>query len=123
MSEPLPDLLARIAAAAGEEAASLVAKEWGGRVLYVPKEFRADHRMAELVGEAKAKAIFAAIGYGNVLVPMGDAAGPAKRRRVVAELLDKKHSRAEAAKAAGVHERTVYRVAARKKDRRQGDLF
>ncbi|MBX3447531.1 MAG: helix-turn-helix domain-containing protein [Parvibaculaceae bacterium] len=123
MKDRVPDLLSRITEVAGADAARLVAETWGGRVLYVPKEFRPTHEMVYLLGEEKARAIFAAIGHGNVEVPMGDAAGPAKRRRIVSERLDQGDSRAEAARAAGVHQRTVYRVAARKKDDRQGDLF
>lgn len=123
MSEPLPDLLARIAAAAGEEAALLVAKEWGGRVLYLPKKFSSEHRLAEVVGERKARAIFEEVGHGPFMVPMGNVAGPAKRRRLVSELLDQGSTHSAAAGAAGVHTRTVERVARRKREEVQGKLL
>ncbi|MDO8837999.1 MAG: hypothetical protein Q7V31_03660 [Parvibaculum sp.] len=120
----LPGILATIAAVAGDGAARLVAKEWGGRRFYLPKEFRPTHRLVELMGETKARKVFEALGGGApVLVPMGDVAGPAARRRIVGELLDKGESQAKAAQAAGVHTRTVERVSRRKRNARQGELF
>jgi len=119
-----PELLARITEVAGQSAADLVAAEWGGRVLYFPATLKSGHRLAELVGFDKAKAICNAIGSGNVMVPMAETAGPAQRRRRVAELLDKHVSHSEAARGVGVHTRTVERVAAKlAKNSNQDDLF
>lgn len=120
---PLPDLLARIADAAGEEAALLVAQEWGGRLLYLPKVFRTDHRLVELIGEDRARKIFAELGNGMVTIPLGPYAGAAERRRIAAAALEAGKSHQQAAKDARVHLRTVERLAAKMRDDRQGDLF
>lgn len=123
MSEPLPDLLSRIAAAAGEDAARLVAKEWGGRLLYVPEKLTPDHRLVQVLGERRAQLVHEILPpREQVLVPMGDFAGPAARRRAASELLDRNKSWGEAAAATGVHIRTVGRVAKKRRDRRQGKL-
>lgn len=120
----LPDILARIADVAGEEAALLVAEEWGGRHLYVPKEFRPTHRLVELIGEERARKIWEALGHGMVLVPMGPFAGASERREIAARAMDEGKSRSEAARIAGIHVRTAHRIGAKKRDDdAQGDLF
>jgi hypothetical protein len=121
---PLPDLLARIAEIIGEDAAMLVAQEWGGRYLYIPREFRPTHRLVELIGADRARAMWSAIGHGTVLIPMGPCAGAAARRKIARSAMEDGKSRAQAAKIAGIHVRTAHRLGAKKKrDGRQGDLF
>lgn len=122
----MPDLLARIAEAAGDEAAMLVAKAYGGCQLYVPKALSPDHRLVSILGEDRAQKVWQVLPAGEaVLIPMGAAAGPAARRRAVSQMLDGEISQQEAARAVGVHVRTVARVAKKKRDRddAQGDLF
>lgn len=120
---PLPSLLAQLAELVGEDAALLVAEEWGGRYLYIPREFRPTHRLVELLGEERARKMWNAIGHGPVLVPMGPNAGAAERREIASRALDEGKSQPQAAKAAGIHLRSVERLAAKKRDGRQGDLF
>lgn len=123
-AKQLPDLLARIAEAAGEDAALLVAAEWGGRELYIPRSFPAAHRLVELLGKERARMVRDAIGHGTVVVPMGPFAGAEERRLAAARALADGKSQSEAAKQARVHVRTVERIAAKKRgDRRQGKLF
>lgn len=119
----LPALLASIADAVGEDAALLVAAEWGGRYLYIPKEFRPTHRLVELIGEDKARKMWDTIGHGHVLVPMGPYAGAAERREIAARAMDQGKSRPQAAKMAGIHVRTAHRIGAKKRADEQGDLF
>ncbi|WOF75330.1 hypothetical protein QMT40_003001 [Parvibaculaceae bacterium PLY_AMNH_Bact1] len=114
-----PGLLAAIAEITDQASADLIAAEWGGRALYLPAKVKRDHRLVELLGREKAMLICKEIGSGNVMVPMSDMAGPKKRRRMVAELLDKDASHSEAARAAGVHTRTVERVAAKQRRHRK----
>lgn len=123
--QQLPDILERIAQAAGEDAALLVAKEWGGRYLYIPRAFRPTHRLCQLIGEERARAMWDAIGHGMVMVPMGPYSGAAARREIAARALDAGKSQPQAAKVAGVHLRTVERIAAKKRDDddQQGKLF
>lgn len=120
---PLPSLLAQLAELVGEDAALLVSEEWGGRYLYIPKEFRPTHRLVELLGEERARKMWHAVGHGPVLVPMGPHAGAVERREIASRAIDDGKSREQAAKIAGVHVRTVHRIAKRRRDARQGDLF
>lgn len=127
MSEPLPDLLARIAAAAGEEAALLVAKAFGGRPFYLPnaEEITPSHRLAEVVGVERARAICNEIGRGEVTFPRGPFSSVAETRRRVSELLDQERSHGAIARELNLHIRTVEKISAklRHKNRRQGSLF
>lgn len=118
----LPAILAQIADAAGEEAALLVAREWGGRDLYIPRDFRETHRLVELLGEMRARKMWSAIGHGPVLIPMGPYAGALERRVRAAKALSEGKSKSEVARIAGIHVRTAHRIGAKMRDD-QGDLF
>lgn len=123
----LPDILARIAEAAGEEAALLVAKAFGGRPLYVPlaKEINAEHRLAELLGLDRARAVCAELGHGEIILPRGPFSSTAGTFREVCEMLEAKQSMTSIALAMNLHIRTVEKIAARRRklDTRQGSLF
>lgn len=114
----LPELLARIAEAAGEDAALLVAKALGGRPFYVPAphDLKGDHRLVELVGLERARAICTELGHGDVILPRGPFSTPAEMRRRVAELLRERKSHAAIALATNLHIRTVEKIAARLRD-------
>lgn len=118
----LPDLLARIAEAAGEDAALLVAKEFGGRPFYVPlpRDLKPDHRLAELVGLERARAICAELGHGDMILPRGPFSTVAETRRRVAELLAERKSHAAIALATNLHIRTVEKIASRLRRRDEG---
>lgn len=123
---PLPDLLTRIAEAAGESAALLVAKKFGGRPLYLPRaqDLKPDHRLAELVGIERAKAICAELGRGEVILPRGPFSSVGEVRRRVAEMLGQGKSHSAIALALNLHIRTVEKIAERmRKKTSQGSLF
>lgn len=127
MDEPLPDLLARVAEVAGEDAALLLAKAFGGRPLYLPlaEEIEPGHRLSELIGMERARAVCTAIGQGEVIFPRGPFSSRAELKRRVAEMLDAKKSHATIALALNLHIRSVEKIAARlrKADDRQGRLL
>lgn len=127
MSEPLPDLLSRIAAAAGEDAALLVAKAFGGRPFYLPgaDEVTPEHRLAEVVGVERARAICSEIGRGEVTFPRGPFSSVGEARRRVREMLEQRRSKASIALELNLHIRTIEKIAARlqEKNRKQGSLF
>lgn len=118
----LPELLGTIAEVAGEEAALLVAKEFGGVYLYLPKTLEPTHRLVEVVGEKRARLIHRRFGYGSIVIPLGPYADASRRRLIIERALAKGESHSVAARAAGVHVRTVERVAAELRQP-QSDLF
>lgn len=111
----LPDILDRIAQAAGEEAALLVARELGGRPFFLPlvENLTAEHRLVEVVGLKRAKAICETLGYGEITFPRGPYSSIGERARHVAELIAQRKSHAAIALATNLHIRTVERIAAR----------
>lgn len=123
----LPDLLARIADAAGEEAALRVAKALGGRPFYVPlaRELHEGHRLVDLVGLDRARAISTALGHGDVILPRGPFSSIAEAKARVAQMLAERKSHAAIAMAMNLHIRTVEKIAARLRgeDDRQGSLL
>ncbi|MCR9218947.1 MAG: helix-turn-helix domain-containing protein [Alphaproteobacteria bacterium] len=109
----LPGILAEIAAATDERTAVKVALRFGGQTVKLPATPRETTPLARAVGLEAARRIVSAIGHGVHTVPMGAFGGPSARRRTAAAVIARGGSAAEAAKAAGVHERTAWRVKAR----------
>ena len=120
--DALPGLLGEIEAVAGREAALQVAKAVGGTRASFPFEISKNHWLAQLVGLDAAEAIcrhFRTIGAGgerygarHVFVPRGPYRYHAQgRERIVQELILGASPRA-AARAAGMSERTAFRIKA-----------
>lgn len=61
----LPGVLAEIAHVAGVETAIAIAREFGGRRLYLPRTPASDHRLCKLIGEPPAKLICAHLTSGT----------------------------------------------------------
>lgn len=127
--QPLPALLDRIADAAGEDAALLMAREYGGRPFYVPlpAELEKGHRLVELLGLSRARAVCAALGAGEIILPRGPFSSIGERKRLVAVLLAEGRSHPSIALVTNLHIRTIEKIAARLRDhetgRSQGRLF
>lgn len=118
MAEPaqnLPEVLQRIADCAGLGVALTLAKARGGVRITIPKKV-AGSALAEIVGLDAAEKIVKELGHGQCLVPCGPVAGERGRREVARRVLESKGTAAEAAIAADVSERTVWRLKARLKD-------
>ena len=121
--EQLPNLLARIAEVAGEEAALLVAKEWGGQPLYVPQEVTPGHRLVQVLGRLRAEKVAAALGYGEIVVPLGPYADDHAKRMLIRRPLADGLPQHIVARKARVHLRTVEREAQRMRTEKQLPLF
>lgn len=128
----LPGILAEIADIAGLEAAYEVARSHGGTRVSIPPRATADHWLTKLLGFETADRICQGLstldpdgrlrGVQNEIIPRGPAAVlTAARRRAHAALQEGKSAR-EAARIAGLHERTIWRMKA-KEDDEQGSLF
>jgi hypothetical protein len=131
----LPELLAEIAEAAGLDAALKLAAAYGGVRRTFPARIRSDsHWLAACVGREAADKICAHFAQGSgsgvsagikVLVPLGPTGSIAGARRRLAQALAEGKSASEAARAAGMTERSAYRARsrARHQDDKQGRLF
>ncbi|MCF4125021.1 transposase [Methylobacterium sp. SyP6R] len=123
----LPPILRSIADAAGLAAALKLAQAKGGTRIYVPHRVTEGHWLAELVGLAAAQEIARLYAGENIDIPLGLTGSAQNARRAVREALDAGASVAQAARAAGVTERTVYNLRSREGCRApnpdQGSLF
>jgi DNA-binding NarL/FixJ family response regulator len=123
-SAPLPQILAEVAEIAGLDAALRLAQARGGRRLYVPQKPTPDF-VAE-IGEPAALALSKLYANETISVPLGPTGAVKQAKRAVHEALARGLSAGDAARVAGVTERTVYNHRARRRaeqDSRQGRLF
>lgn len=129
----LPDLLARIADIAGEEAALAIARARGGTLAYIPAadNMTEDHWLAVAVGIERARLIAKALVSGilgdRFAIPLGPEGGLKTyiraRRSAASEALASGASIDEAARLAGIDRSTVLRIKRQMRDERQGNLF
>lgn len=122
----LPPMLRQIADEAGLTAALKLAQAKGGTEIYVPRTVKAGHWLAELLGLEEARAICRLYAGENISVPLGLSGAMQNARRTARQALDEGASVAQAARAAGVTERTIYNLRREAEDRRaaaQGNLF
>ena len=110
---PLTGTLGEIAEHIGREAALALAQVYGGRTIYLPARVGPDHDIAKAIGFEAALSLVHAYGRGEMLVPMGPTGQLARSRlatvKAIADLSEQGKSVSAIARAAGVHERTVYR--------------
>lgn len=106
----LPDVLDQIAETLGEAFALEVAARLGGTEIWLKADPGAEDRVVQALGMDKARRLAAALGTGKLLVPMAAGADRARRHARIASLRAAGRPIHEVARAAGVHERTVYRV-------------
>lgn len=130
----LPGFLADVERVAGLAAALSLAREHGGtrKMIPTPDNLGGDHWLVRCVGQEAAEKIaghFAQqMASGNdsgekVLIPMGPTGTLAQARRRMAEALAEGATVAEAARRAGMHERTAYRRKKWRPDPRQQKLL
>lgn len=131
MTSSLPGLLGEIADIAGTDVAMEIARRYGGTRVSIPPHPGPDHWLVQLVGRDTADkicrglAIIDADGRPGAIrrevLPIGPNSVLKLARRRAAEALESGASGREAARQAGLHERTIWRMKAKDKD--QGDLF
>lgn len=128
----LPGILADIADIAGNDAAYDVARSHGGTRVSIPPRATEGHWLTELLGFETADKICQGLatldpdgklrGVQNEIIPRGPASILTAARRRAQQALDEGKSAREAARIAGLHERTIWRMKA-KEDDGQGSLF
>lgn len=129
--DDLPALLRDIARATDVKTALVIAENFGGRMLYLPRTVRDGSPLARLIGRKRAQQVADMVNAGigdGVLIPLGPYASRAQRWRKMRRMIDEKHSRAQIAAACGLHQRTVQRhrrgaQPAVRASLRQGDFF
>ncbi|MCV0428856.1 MAG: hypothetical protein K5905_25660 [Roseibium sp.] len=136
MTDELPGLLGEIAEVAGLPAALAIAEQVGGTRVTIPSHAMNDHWLVELVGREAADKIcdhFRTLspdqreaGARHVIIPRGPAGCLTKARTRLAKELEAGTSAREAARRAGLTERTAWRMRAKLRDEensKQGSLF
>lgn len=128
----LPGLLGDIADVVGPEVALEIARAVGGTRISIPPRAEPEHWLTELVGIAAADKICRGLatldpdnkrmrGVSDEILPLGSAKVLARAKRRAQDLLDDGKSVTQAARASGLHERTIWRMKAQ--DSSQLDLF
>jgi len=127
----LPGLLGNIADIVGPDVALEIARHRGGTRVSIPPRAEHGHWLVDLVGFATADRICRGLATLNAegkmrgvvgeVIPLGPASVLTRARRQARDAIDQGMSASEAARAAGLHERTIYRMKAKDKD--QGSLF
>lgn len=128
----LPGLLGEIADLVGPEIALEIAHHRGGTRIDLPLRAQPDHWLTKLVGFDAADKICRGLattdadgktkGAKREVLPLGPASARRAARRRARDALDRGASVREAAREAGLHERTLWRYKA-KDDDDQGSLF
>lgn len=123
----LPGLLDLIADEIAVGVAVSLAKEFGGREIYIPKSVKEGGELSKLLGHENAQKLAKLLGSGQLKVPAGNFGGEAGRRQQIAMRLDQGLTQDQVAKDLDVSLRTVERVARKmrggKKGASQLDLF
>ncbi|GJD97737.1 Mor transcription activator family protein [Methylobacterium iners] len=122
----LPPVLREIADVSNVAAALKLAQAKGGTRIYVPRKISEGHWLAELLGMEAANAVRKLYGGENIDVPLGLSGALQSARRTARQALDDGASVSQAARAAGLTERTIYNLMSRDERVRasgQRDLF
>lgn len=110
----LPEVLALVARRCSETAALRLAYHFGGMEIYIPDRRRLvpGHPLVETLGADLAGALHEIFGRGALAIPLGPVRQSSSGRCEVPAHLSAT-SAAEAARALGVHIRTIQRARAR----------
>lgn len=123
----LPGLLRDVADAFGEETALKLARELGGRYVYLPKVPERSHPVARAVGLRVLRFLVSRHDeLARIVVPKGPDRDRRLRVRLIAEWTARGRTADEIAARTGLHVRTVHYWRARLGDAGeacQGDLF
>ncbi len=127
----LPGLLAVIADIAGKDVALEIARSRGGTRVTIPARAEPGHWLTSLVGMDVADRICRGLatinadgrldGVRDEVIPLGPVSVMRLARQRAAKAIENGASAREAAREAGLHERTIWRMKA--KDKNQGELF
>lgn len=128
----LPGLLGQIADIVGPAVALEIAQTYGGTRVSIPPQAVEDHWLTHLVGMEDAQKICRGLatlspdgrfkGVHREIMPLGPASLVKNARRRAQQALREGKSVSDAARIAGLHERTIWRMKS-KRDDDQGELF
>jgi DNA-binding transcriptional ArsR family regulator len=123
----LPGLLRDVADAFGEETALRLARELGGRYVYLPKAADRSHPVARVVGVKVLRYLIERHDeLARIVIPKGPDRDRRLRARLIAEMTAAGRTADQIAAATGLHVRTVHYWRARLGEAgqgRQGELF
>ncbi|MCO5083378.1 MAG: hypothetical protein M9955_17190 [Rhizobiaceae bacterium] len=128
----LPGFLGEVAEIAGVDAAYAILDTCGGTRVDIPAKARPDHWLSRLVGFETADlickhfAVQQVKGVRHEMIPLAHRSHARQARKHIAQAIARGVDVRSAARQAGVHERTAWRVKQRMKgdpDGDQGELF
>lgn len=104
-----PELLQRVADACGGGVALSLAAAYGGREIYIPQADGIDeaHPLALTLGLAAARTVADILSPGKIVIPMGPTSSVRRRKAAMRAMRREGRTNAEAARALGIHIRTV----------------
>ncbi len=112
----LPPKLAEIAEVIGVDAALKLSAAHPGIRIHVPKQVPAQHDLCVVLGADAARMLCEVYGGADLVVPMASRAHREKLHQAILDALDAGSTAPDLARRFGVHQFTVYRLAA---DRRR----
>lgn len=115
---------AQIAEIIGDKLTHDLLARRGGMEITIPVRAKGS-MLAEIIGEAAARDLSIELGAGRIVLPCSHLRGAGARRAEAKRMLAQGASIAEAARACGLHTRTVagYRMASARGDDPQMTLF
>jgi hypothetical protein len=127
LADLLPPKLAEIAELIGVDAAFKLSAAWPGIRLFVPKQVSLEHPIAVAIGLQAARKLAEMYGGETVVIPMAARAAKARlHARILAEYRPTDGSPGASASALarkyGVHQLSIYRLAAKLDAEHKGDL-
>lgn len=104
-----PELLQRVAEVCGAGVALSLASAYGGTEIYIPQADGIDegHPLALTLGLAAARTVASVLSPGKIVIPMGPTSSVRRRKAAIRAMRREGRTNAEAARALGIHIRTV----------------
>ncbi|MFN3676800.1 MAG: helix-turn-helix domain-containing protein [Sphingomonas pseudosanguinis] len=119
--KPLPgeEAMRELAGVVGDEAATALARQFGGTSVYVPRAIGDHHPLCVMLGRQAADRLAAWTGGQSIAIPKR----PERRARVIALRRQRALTIQQIARETDYSERHVYRLLRDHEDARQPDLF
>ena len=101
-------VLEHIVSITSEDTAAQLATTYGGMRIYIPKQPKENHPLAQLIGWDNLQAIIHKIGDGYMVIPAKKYRGAGAKAELISKLLKENKSVREVAQIANCCERTVW---------------
>lgn len=103
-----PNVLEQIESVTSKEVAAILAKNYGGLKIYIPKTVKLNNPITQLIGREALEAIIREIGDGDLMIPASHYRCAGAKAPIIAELLKQGLSAKKIAMEVNCCERTVW---------------